>query len=227
MSEASRARAAGQPRVPVRLRHRHRRGDDPEGPLRGDRAADLRQEGRARVAARVAAQGVPALPPAARGGDGAELGAGHVPARSTTRHPYYSAPKQKMKLESLDEVDPELLQTYEKLGIPLLGAEAARRRRGRRRLRQRLGRHHVQGRAREARHRLLLVLRGGAEAPGARAAVPRLGRAVLGQLLRGAELRGLQRRLVRLRPEGRALPDGALDLLPHQRAGDRASSSAR
>ncbi|MCB9727846.1 MAG: Fe-S cluster assembly protein SufB [Deltaproteobacteria bacterium] len=33
---------------------------------------------------------------------------------------YYSAPKQKQKLESLDEVDPELLRTYEKLGIPLL-----------------------------------------------------------------------------------------------------------
>jgi Fe-S cluster assembly protein SufB len=33
---------------------------------------------------------------------------------------YYSAPKQKKQLESLDEVDPELLATYEKLGIPLL-----------------------------------------------------------------------------------------------------------
>ena len=32
---------------------------------------------------------------------------------------YFSAPKQKPKLESLDEVDPELLATFEKLGIPL------------------------------------------------------------------------------------------------------------
>ncbi|EMI45051.1 cysteine desulfurase activator complex subunit SufB [Rhodopirellula sp. SWK7] len=32
---------------------------------------------------------------------------------------YYSAPKQKPKLNSLDEVDPVLLETYEKLGIPL------------------------------------------------------------------------------------------------------------
>ena len=32
---------------------------------------------------------------------------------------YYSAPKQKKELESLDDVDPELLATYEKLGIPL------------------------------------------------------------------------------------------------------------
>jgi Fe-S cluster assembly protein SufB len=32
---------------------------------------------------------------------------------------YYSAPKQKKKLKSLDEVDPELLNTFEKLGISL------------------------------------------------------------------------------------------------------------
>jgi Fe-S cluster assembly protein SufB len=32
---------------------------------------------------------------------------------------YYSAPKQKKALASLDEVDPEILRTYEKLGIPL------------------------------------------------------------------------------------------------------------
>ncbi|MBA2339921.1 MAG: Fe-S cluster assembly protein SufB [Pyrinomonadaceae bacterium] len=32
---------------------------------------------------------------------------------------YYSAPKQKKKLGSLDEVDPELLRTFDKLGIPL------------------------------------------------------------------------------------------------------------
>src|SRR5881227_4401361 len=32
---------------------------------------------------------------------------------------YYSAPKQQAAPKSLDEVDPELLRTYEKLGIPL------------------------------------------------------------------------------------------------------------
>ena len=32
---------------------------------------------------------------------------------------YYSAPKKQKKLKSLDEVDPELLKTYNKLGIPL------------------------------------------------------------------------------------------------------------
>ena len=33
---------------------------------------------------------------------------------------YYSAPKKKPSLKSLEEVDPEVLRTYEKLGIPLL-----------------------------------------------------------------------------------------------------------
>jgi len=50
------------------------------------------------------------------------------PEWSVVQHPpidyqkivYYSAPKQKVAPQSLDEVDPELLRTYEKLGIPLL-----------------------------------------------------------------------------------------------------------
>src|SRR5215813_8719408 len=32
---------------------------------------------------------------------------------------YYSAPKKKPELKSLEEVDPKLLETYEKLGVPL------------------------------------------------------------------------------------------------------------
>src|SRR5690606_15064024 len=32
---------------------------------------------------------------------------------------YYAAPKQKKKKASMDEVDPELIKTFEKLGIPL------------------------------------------------------------------------------------------------------------
>src|SRR5213076_1453112 len=44
---------------------------------------------------------------------------------------YYSAPKLKKKIKSLDEIDPEILETYKKLGIPLkeqeilLGVEGA------------------------------------------------------------------------------------------------------
>ncbi|MDD9872038.1 MAG: Fe-S cluster assembly protein SufB [Deltaproteobacteria bacterium] len=52
---------------------------------------------------------------------------GHEPTWAKLRYPaidyqdmfYYAAPKQKPKLDSLDDVDPELLRTYEKLGIPL------------------------------------------------------------------------------------------------------------
>ncbi|HTK83267.1 MAG TPA: Fe-S cluster assembly protein SufB [Bacteroidota bacterium] len=33
---------------------------------------------------------------------------------------YYSAPRQKKQPKSLDEIDPEILKTYEKLGIPLI-----------------------------------------------------------------------------------------------------------
>src|SRR5690606_27881747 len=32
---------------------------------------------------------------------------------------YYSVPKKVPKLDSLDQVDPKILETYEKLGIPL------------------------------------------------------------------------------------------------------------
>ena len=32
---------------------------------------------------------------------------------------YYAAPKKQSKLENLDDVDPKLLETYKKLGIPL------------------------------------------------------------------------------------------------------------
>ncbi len=46
---------------------------------------------------------------------------------------YYAEPKTKPKLGSLDEVDPEILRVYEKLGIPieeqkvLAGVEGARK----------------------------------------------------------------------------------------------------
>ncbi|MCX6170489.1 MAG: Fe-S cluster assembly protein SufB [Ignavibacteriales bacterium] len=43
----------------------------------------------------------------------------HYPKIDYQNISYYSAPKQKPKLNSLNEVDPELLKTFEKLGIPL------------------------------------------------------------------------------------------------------------
>jgi len=44
----------------------------------------------------------------------------HYPPVDFQSISYYSAPKQKKGPKSLDEVDPEVLRTYEKLGIPLL-----------------------------------------------------------------------------------------------------------
>ena len=43
----------------------------------------------------------------------------HYPPVDFQNAYYYAAPKQKEKLDSIDDVDPELLKTYEKLGIPL------------------------------------------------------------------------------------------------------------
>ena len=43
----------------------------------------------------------------------------HYPKIDFQAISYYSAPKQKPKLSSMDEVDPELLRTFEKLGVPL------------------------------------------------------------------------------------------------------------
>ena len=43
----------------------------------------------------------------------------HYPLIDYQGASYYAAPKQKKKLNSLDEVDPELLKTYAKLGISL------------------------------------------------------------------------------------------------------------
>ncbi|MAN04174.1 MAG: Fe-S cluster assembly protein SufB [Owenweeksia sp.] len=43
----------------------------------------------------------------------------HYPSPDFQAISYYSAPKKKKTLDSLDEVDPELLKTFEKLGISL------------------------------------------------------------------------------------------------------------
>ena len=83
---------------------------------------------------------------------------------------YYSAPKTRPGPKSLDEVDPELLRTYAKLGIPLSrtgefwpasSEPPGRRRRG---VRLGLGRHHLQGGTRQGRRDLLPDLGSGAQA---------------------------------------------------------------
>jgi Fe-S cluster assembly scaffold protein SufB len=169
---------------------------------------------RARVAARVAPQGLPPL----ADDDRADVAEGALPAdRLPGHHLLLRAQAEEDGPKSLDEVDPELLAPT-RSSASRCTSEAPRRRGGRRGVRQRLGGHHLQGQAAEAgvifcsfseavrEHPELVKKYLGSVVP------------VHGQLLRGAQLRGvLQRRLVRLHPQGRALPDGAVDLLPHQR----------
>ena len=131
---------------------------------------------------------------------------------------YFSAPKRDPNApKSLDEVDPKLLATYEKLGVPL--HERAR----------------LAGVAVDAVFDSVSVATTFKERLAEAGVIfcsfsdavqnhPALIEQYLGtvvphtrQLLRGAQLRGVLRRLVRLRAAGRALPDGAVDLLPHQR----------
>ena len=93
-----------------------RRDTVPARSERGRHPADLRQEERARVHARVAAEGLPAL----ADDEGADVGQRPLPAdRLPGDHLLLRAQDRRPRPKSLDEVDPKLLETYEKLGIPL------------------------------------------------------------------------------------------------------------
>ena len=149
---------------------------------------------------------------------------------------YYSAPKQKDGPKSLDEIDPEILRTYEKLGIPLREREAllgiqksdgdagadGESSSGSSRIAVDavfefgFGRHHVQGRARQGRRAVHADLGSRSRASRTGEEISRLGGADQRQFFRHAQFGGVLRRLVRLRAAGRALPDGAVDLFPHQ-----------
>ena len=146
----------------------------------------------------------------------------HYPPIDYQKIIYYSAPKKRGEgPKSLDEVDPKLLETYEKLGIPL-------------RERERLagvavdavfdsvsvGNDLPRGAGREGDH-FLFVFRGGAEASGAGPEAPRVGRAAQRQLFCGLERGRVHRRLLLLHPQGSPLPDGTVDLFPDQRAQHR------
>ena len=148
------------------------------------------------------------------------LGQRRTTRRSTTRRSvYYSAPKSmKDGPKSLDEVDPEILRPTRSSASRCASRRSSPASRSTRCSTSVSVATTFKAKLRRGRHHLLLVLRGGARAPraGARstsASVVPLQR----QLLRHAQLGGVLRRLVRLRAQGRALPDGALDLLPHQR----------
>ncbi len=108
----------------------------------------------------------------------------------------------------------------------LARARQARRRRRRRGVRLGLRGHHLPQGAGRGRRDLLLDERSDPRARRAGAAVPGQRGADRRQLFRRAELGGVLRWLLRVHPQGRALPDGAEHLLPHQRAATPASSSA-
>ena len=131
---------------------------------------------------------------------------------------YYSAPKRDPNApKSLDEVDPKLLETYEKFGVPL--HERAR----------------LAGVAVDAVFDSVSVATTFKERLAEAGVIfcsfsdavqnhPDLVEKYLGTVVphtdnffAATELRGVLRRLVRLHPAGRALPDGAVHLLPHQR----------
>ena len=163
--------------------------------------------------ARVAPQGVPRV---AQDGRAAlaerHLRADRLPGRELLRRAVgEEEAQQPRRSRSGDSRD------LRQAGHPDRGAEAALERRRRCGVRLGVGRDDVPQQACRARHHLLLVLGSGEGSSRAGEAVRRFGRAAYRQLLRRAQLRGVQRRQLRLHPEGRALPDGAVDLLPHQR----------
>ena len=151
----------------------------------------------------------------------------HYPAIDYQDIIYYAAPKSKTDgPKSLDEVDPELLKTYEKLGIPLkeqellagVAVDAV------------FDSVSVATTFKEKLKDMGIIFCSFSEAVQEHPELVRqylgLGGADLRQLLRGAQFRGVQRRLVLLHAEGRPLPDGAFDVLPHQRRRTPGSSSA-
>jgi Fe-S cluster assembly protein SufB len=132
---------------------------------------------------------------------------------------YYSAPKKKKVLNSLDEVDPEVRATFDKLGIPIheqkifagVAVDAV------------FDSVSVATTFRDKLASMGIIFMSFSEAVHNH---PELVKKYLGSVVPHTDnffaalnSAGLQRRLVRLHPEGRPLPDGALDLLPHQRQG--------
>ncbi len=128
----------------------------------------------------------------------------------------------------MDEVDPEIRDTFNKLGIPLIEQQL-------------LAGVAVDAvfdsvsvattfreKLRQARHHLLFVLRSRARNIPSWSRSTGIGSAAHRQLLRRARTprSSATARFVYI-PKGREVPDGAVDLLPHQRQEHPGSSSAR
>ena len=140
---------------------------------------------------------------------------------------YYAAPKNTPLKQSLDEVDPKLLETYKKLGIPLHEQMA-------------LAGVAVdavfdsvsvattfKAKLNEAGVIFCPISEAIRDHPRTGEEISRHRRAGDGQFLRDAEFGGVLRRHVRLRAQGRALPDGAFAPISASMRARRASSSAR
>ena len=204
-------------RIQVRLRHRHRVGHDPEGLDRRHRPSHLGEEERAGVDARVSAEGVPPLAE-----DEASRSTGRT---SRTRRSIFrtssTTPRRSRRRR-------RRAWTRSIRNCCARSRSSASRSPSRRSSRtSRSMRSSTRSRSRRpTRRSSRSTASSSARSPRRSQDYPELIKKYLGsvvpverQLLRGAQLRGLLRRLVRLHSEGRPLPDGAFDLLPHQHAG--------
>ena len=158
----------------------------------------------------------PRLPPLADAGD-APMGTPQHPPHRLSRHHLLRRPETEGRTQEPRRGGPGATQDVRQAGYPAPRAEDPQRHGRRCGHGQRLGEDHLQGGAGREGHHLLLLQRGGEASPGPRPQIPRHGGRLSRQLLRRAQLGRLLRRIVRLHPQRRALPDGAEHLLPHQR----------
>ena len=197
---------------------RHRAGIRAQGPQRRHRPLHLRQEKRARVDARMAAQGLSRL---ARDG-GSQLGQARHPRNRLSGRILLRRAQGQAEARKPRRGRSRNSSSLRKARHPDRGAEGARRGRGRaqgrgrRGVRQRQRRHHLPRGAEEGRSSLPLDQRGDPRISRAGAQISRQRGPAARQLFRLPEQRGLFRRHLRLRARGRPLPDGAVDLFPHQ-----------
>jgi hypothetical protein len=161
----------------------------------------------------MAPQGVPRLAQDGR----AALAKRHLCADRLPGHELLRGAEGKQETEQPRRGRPGDPRHLRQAGDPDRRAETALERGGRRGIRFGVGSHHVPQQARRARHHLLFVFGGREGSSRPRQAVHRLGGTAHGQLFCGAQLRRIQRRQLRLYPQGGPLPDGAVHLLPHQR----------
>ena len=204
------------------IRHRHRRGAGSQGAERGHHSPDLGQEERAGVHARLAAEGVPPLGARWKRRTASPSGRTSTIRRSTTRTssttrrrsrsrssrawtrsiPRSCAPTRSWASRSTSRrCWPAWPSTRSSTASPWPPPSRASWPRW---------------------------ASSSARSPRRCRSIPSWCKKYLGtvvpytrQLLRRAERGGLHRRLVCLHPQGRALPDGAVHLLPHQRRRDR------